>query len=487
MISTDSSLQLIQASVVGKATASSGVMMKRVVRAAVLGILQCILVACGGGGGDDIQPGDPVPRQGALRVLNAIPDAGFIDGYLSGSLVSHISYADASPLAKTIVGRYTMTVLAPTRGGPTDILVNAEPVDLTQQDEVSLLMIGPFASATLLRIDNIEIDFGVDLTQPALFPQPDYQIVHAATDTDAVDVYVTEQNVDINTVSPSATVSFGDVTPLADLDSTVTYRLRVTTAGTKTVLFDSGPYTQAKLIRAMYLLLDSFGPGGETLRVADVLASGLQNFPKQLLVGTMRVANMIPDSGAVDVYLGPTTNPPLFANVPYGTVTGYLQVPPDTVTVNVTAAGSTAVLYQVDITPVGGEARTFYVSGTEATPTSLVSRNVLESLRPITQAAQFAIVAAAPSAGSVDIYLTAAGQPITDVAPILTGALLANNLVAVGTGDYDVTVTRAGSTVALFGPTRVSLDAGNVYDSVIFDSPGGGSPLQFTVAAQALP
>src|SRR5262245_25576789 len=312
-------------------------MMKRVVQAAVLGILQCILVACGGGGSDNIPPTDPIPRQGSLRVVNAIPDGGFIDGYLSGSLFSHVSYADASPLVKTIVGRYTMTVLAPTRGGPTDILVQNEPVNLTQQDEVNLLMIGPFASAQLLRVNNIEIDFGVDLTQPSTFPPPDYQIVHAATVTDTVDVYVTEQNVDINTVNPTATVSFGDVTPLVNLDPTVTYRLRVTTAGTKTVLFDSGPYTQAKLGRAIYLLLDNFGPGCETLRVADVLATGLKSFPKQTLVGTMRVANMIPDSGAVDVYLGPTTNPPLFSNVAYGTVTGYVQVPPNSVTVNVTA------------------------------------------------------------------------------------------------------------------------------------------------------
>jgi hypothetical protein len=237
----------------------------------------------------------------------------------------------------------------------------------------------------------------------------------------------------------------------------------------------------------MYLLLDNFGPGGETLRVGDVLVTGLQNFPKQVLVGTMRFANMIPDSGAVDVYLGPTTNPPLFANVAYGAITGYVQVPPNTVTVNVTAAGSTTVLYHTDITPVGGEARTFYASGLEATPTTLVGTNVLESLRPIAQAAQFEIVQAAPSAGPVDIYLTAAGQPITDAGAILSGSLLANTSVAVGTGDYDLTITRSGSTIALFGPERISLDAGNVYDSVIFDSPGGGSPLQFTVTAQTLP
>lgn len=469
--------------------------MKGFVRTAAVLMLHSTLVACGGGGGgNDAVVGDEPPRQGTIRVVNAMSDAGLIDGYLGSVLFAHVSYSDASVLTKTIVGRYQMTILAPSRGGPTNVLVDHEPVDLTQQDEVNLLLIGPLATNQLLRIDNVEIDFGVDLTRPATFPEPDYQIVHAATvlqtaanATGTVDVYVTEQNVDINTVSPTATVSFGDVTPLVKLDSTVTYRVRVTDVGTKNVLFDSGPYTQAKLIRAMYLLLDNFGPGGETLRVADVVPSGSVNFPKQNLVATLRFANMIPDSDAVDVYLGATTNPPLFSNVAYGGVTGYVQVPPATATVNVTAPGSSTILYHADITPIGGQARTFYVSGTEATPASLTSANVLESLRPITETAQFSFVGAAPSAGTVDVYLTAAGQPITDVSPIVRAALLGNASVEVGAGDYDVTITRAGTLVELFGPERVTLDAENVYDAVLLDAAGGGNPLQLTVTPQALP
>lgn len=453
-----------------------------------LAFLLSVLAGCGGGDARDVIPGDTPPRQGAIRVVNVISDTSTVTGFLNGGVFANPSYGEASILAKTIVGRYLMSILAPTPAGTTETLVQQESIELSQEDEVSLLMLGSLANSTLVRIDNVEIDFGIDFSQPATFPQPDYQIVHGSESTGPVDVYVTEQSVDLATVSPSATVSFGNVTPLVKLDSAVTYRLRVTPIGSKTVSFDSGPYTQGPLSRSIYLLLDNFGPGGEALRVANVTAAGVLNFPQQTLVGTFRFANLIPDSGAVDVYLGATTGVPTFPNVVYGATTAYVQIPPATVTVNITPAGDPAtVILHADITPIGGQARTFYVSGLESNST-VNAAFVLESLRPIATAGQFGIVVAAPSAARVDVYLTSAGQPISDVAALMSGAgLLANASVIRSAGEYDLTVTNAGTSIELLGPIRMTLDAGSVYDASIFDAPGGGNPLQFEVTQQVLP
>ena len=56
-----------------------------------------------------------------------------------------------------------------------------------------------------------------------------------------------------------------------------------------------------------------------------------------------------------------------------------------------------------------------------------------------------------------------------------------------GPGDYDLTVTRTGTVTQLAGPMRVSFDAGNVYDAVLYDTAGGGAPLQFDNVQQTLP
>lgn len=303
-----------------------------------------------------------------------------------------------------------------------------------------------------------------------------------------VDVYVTEASVPLGAVAPTATLSFGEVTPIEVLDPLEMHRVRVTPVGGAAVLFDSGAFSQTALQRSIYLILDHFGPGGEAFRVADLNPAGVQNFPEQTLVATLRFANLIPDVPAVDVYLGPAVGAPTFEDVAYGTTSAYLAVAPVLTTVNVTPANDPAtILYTVGFTPTSGQARTMYTSGLASTMTVTASV-LLESLRPITGSAQFSVVNAAPSAGTVDIYLTAPGQPISDTAPILRGGtLMSSTSITVGGADYDLTVTRTGTSTELIGPVRMTLAAANVYDALLFDAAGGGAPLQFAVATQALP
>lgn len=69
--------------------------------------------------------------------------------------------------------------------------------------------------------------------------------LNAAGNTDNIDVYVTAPNADINTMAPTfANVAFGAAVPASGQDSLEieggTYQIRITTAGTKTVIFNSG-------------------------------------------------------------------------------------------------------------------------------------------------------------------------------------------------------------------------------------------------------
>jgi hypothetical protein len=112
---------------------------------------------------------------------------------------------------------------------------------------------------------------------------------------------------------------------------------------------------------------------------------------------------------------------------------------------------------------------------------------ILESLRSITGQAQFRFVAAAPSAGAVDVYLVTPGQPINDAAPILAnGALLSTSSTALTPGSYDMFITRSGTTIDLLGPERISVDAGAVYSAVLRDTAVGG-PLTAQVTQEVLP
>jgi len=457
---------------------------------ALMSMLLGALSGCGAGGESDVVP--PVlPREGNLRVVNAMPDAGAMSSFLSTTPIARREYGEASALAPFLVGQYVINILLTPPNDESTSLVNNEPVNLSDPDEFSFVMIGPTATSQLVRIDNRSIIFGVDLNKPAEFPLPDYQILHAATGVASVDVYVTENAADLATETPTATLNFGNVTPLRKLDPANTYQVRVTLPGSKTVLFDSGAFSAPRLKRSIYLVLDNFGPGGETVRVADVTAIGAEDFPNQTLTSKLRVENLIPDAPTVDVDLVPTTGAPVvFPDVQYGNTTTqfkYVTVPNGTYTVNIVKRAvppdtTDTLVATGPLTIVGGQAQSLYMSRLNAAAEARFIA-VVESLRSISGQAQLRFVAGAPSAGAIDVYVAAAGQPISDVRPILAnGALLDTTAVNLTPGSYDVIVTRSGSsTVQLFGPERISVGAGTVYNTVLLDAPAGSSTLQLQV------
>ena len=460
-------------------------------RSLVVAATLTLLAGCGGSS-ENGGPKPPLPRQGNVRVVNVIPDSGSMSAFLSSSLFSVNQYGDSTDLRAELVGQYVMNIALTPPDDVNTILVSNQPLNLTDPDDVSFFLVGPTSGPSLVLIHNIDIAYGVNTSNPSSFPPPDFQVLHAAaTSVGAADVYVTDVNTDINTVAPTATLNFGEFSPLVQLDPAVTYHVRVTAAGTKTpVLFDSGSFTQAKLQRSVYMLMDNYGSSGVALRVANITATATTDFANETLVGTMRATNDIPDTPLIDVYVGDTTGTPIFTNVAYGTTTPYLPVANGTATVNVTPAGTPGTVVATrSLTFVGGQARGMYASGLAlaATPTGALDAFV-ESQRAITGQSQLRFVNAAPSAGSIDVYLLVPGQNVGDVSPILTGgALLSSTALNLTPGSYDVAVTRTATTVQLFGPDRIVVADGGVYSAVLMDTAGGGPPLSLQVTQETLP
>jgi len=460
-------------------------------RSLVVAATLTLLLGCGASS-ENGGPKPPLPRQGNIRVVNVIPDSGSMSSFLSNAAFSVNQYGESTDLRGELVGQYVMNILLTPPDNVNTVLVANEPVNLIDPDDVSFFLVGPTSNPTEVRINNVDIAYGVNTANPASFPPPDYQVLHAAaTSVAAADIYVTDVNTDINTVAPTATLNFGEFSSLVQLDPTVTYRLQVTAAGTKApVLFDSGGFTQAKMQRSVYMLMDNYGSSGVSLRVANITATAATDFANETLVGTMRATNDIPDTPLVDVYVGATTGTPLFTNVAYGTTTPYLPVANGTATVNVTPAGAPAtVVATQSLTFVGGQARSMYATGLAlaATPTGTLTAYI-DSQRAITGQAQLRVIDAAPSAGTIDVYLLVPGQNVGDVSPVLTGGtLLSTTALNLTPGSYDIAVTRTATTVQLFGPDRVVVADGGVYTAVLMDAAGGGPPLSLQVTQETLP
>ena len=93
-----------------------------------------------------------------------------------------------------------------------------------------------------------------------------------------------------------------------------------------------------------------------------------------------------------------------------------------------------------------------------------------------------------PTAQDVDIYVAAPGTDINTIDPAFaTVAFKASTgYVNLAEGDYEVTVTPAGTKTAAIGPAPFTFANGDVFTVVARDESGGGTPLNVIVTADAL-
>lgn len=467
-------------------------------------LMACLVTLAGCGvkesdGGGSTSAGTGV-RQGSIRFVNAIDDAPTISAVLRSvqsdaeAVFGDSAYGEATALTGTDVGEYEMDLVYLTPSDDKVTLVAGETIDLTQYDEVSLFLVGDLNNYQLLRTDNVAISKDVDTSDSTTWPDPQIQIVDASQTAGRVDVYVISNKAPLVTSAPTATVDFAAVTPLASIDPSITYRVVVTPEGSKSVLFDSGDISFARITRTVLMLIDQFEPESTVVRVVQVSASGSSAFADQDLGASVRFSNLVSDVAAVDVFFGDTAGTPVFANIPFGVTTSYLKLDSNTVdfpysaNLNVTPVGvQNRFVFQGPITLQSGQANTLYVAGDTSNADIDVKSDLLtDTLRSIASEVQLRIVNGAASAGTVDAYLLPPGQPTVDASPALDdAALLGSSVTSRDPGLYDLTVTDSNGELAVFGPERLDLQLGGIYTATIIESPGGGPPIRIQLDHEA--
>ena len=220
------------------------------------------------------------------------------------------------------------------------------------------------------------------------------------------------------------------------------------------------------------------------LVAAGILTLSLAGVATAADTAMVRVLHASPDAPAVDVYLDDTIVGAL-TNVPFGTISGYLEIPAGDHNVKVYATGSTTdPVIDADLSLTTGAKYT--IAATDAVA-SITAQVLPDQPSPDCNGASVRVVHFSADAPAVDIA-TAGSDPADAVVKNLEYPN-ASGYAALPAGSYDLEVRLAGTTTVALALPDVAVEACNAYSVFAIGSaatpPVGDNALQVVVAVDA--
>jgi hypothetical protein len=401
-----------------------------------------------------IPQNDPDAGIAMLRAVHASPDAPAVDVYAEGILVplfSALAYGDASLYAEIPVGVYNLQLRASPSTEADPIAFETGPVAITADQKITAVASGFLASmdeADKFRILPLVEEFGTP--QSALV-----RVVHVGPDAPSVDL----------DVGDDGTVDYSDLARFADtgaegisLPSGEALQIGIKVAGGDRVT----AFTTPALPDGEEIFVIATGTLTSPARADDgfsllaVASTGSLGFIKQNPV--VYALHGSPDAPAVDIYAGESL---LVENIAFGELSGTVQVPPGTYTLDFyvtgTGTGSPTASFDTPDLMAGGAylavaAGELAPEGTEEAFTLLAFEEMFLS----TETARVRAIHASGDAPAVDIGTVAADTIDTVLFQNLAWSESSDGMgLEAPVGDLTIGVAATGSTtpVATFDIT----------------------------------
>ena len=402
-------------------------------------VFAILLAACSssGGGGSGTN----------IRVVNVVPDAAAINVTVGDTaLVTNLAFQGLTLYTSVDSGNQEFKVSA--NGGQSNAIDTT--LNLNSSANYTYVVFNPVTITTALLI----VDSGIAQPASGTFA---FRVINCASGIGAVDVYLTPPGTDINSTSPTtANVTLGSVGAILTPNAG-TLELRITSAGTKDVIFDTPAqnfvsqseyqivvYTvgSARLVQVAFLNIDDTGTGqieNNLLAEYKVVNASQVGSPLNVLVdGNLQLSN-----------------------IPYAGVSNYV----------VANAGSRSFTVQAQSTP-GSNLLTLVDTLNPATDTSIVLNGTAgalvgtvlndNNLPPAAARARVRFVNSSPDLGPVDVYVNFSKQ-VSNLATNTASSYIEVTADSVVGTSYEFDFNIAGTTTPVLKLPNTTIIAAHTY------------------------
>ncbi|KFZ27962.1 hypothetical protein IDAT_11865 [Pseudidiomarina atlantica] len=465
--------------------------MNGITKFSIPAIAVLMLAACGSDNDDPVvvvepPPPPPPPASTYVRVHHAVADAPDVNVLVNGNAaLEGVPFGASSEVLELEEASYSIQVDGILPDGSTATVIGPADVDLGGDMRYEVFAVGKVSDGSIQPLIFAN-DFSAVTAGNARV-----EVVHAAPDAPAVDIFVTAPGADLSAEAAVTTLAFLDNSGQVEVPAGE-YQIRVTVAGEPaSVVYDSGAVTLpdgADLVVAA-VANTMTGASPIALQIAD--GSGATVLPDVNAGADIRVVHASADAPAVDVTVNNAASPAI-ADLAFLDATGFINLPAADYLIDVAAAGGDpVVLDDVPLALSTSDKLSVYAVGALGDG-SLTLAAVTDMQRRVSTEAQIQLVHASPSAGDVDIYVTATddiseAQPAFSAVPFNPEALASTGYVSLLPGDYVVTVTLAGTKTAAIGPIPLTLEGGGIYTAAAVDMTGGGLPPQLILLDDLAP
>jgi hypothetical protein len=450
----------------------------------VLTVFAAIALA-GCGGNDYSYPGYPTPPPGTyanLQFVNASRDAPPIDVLIDGTTwIRRLDYAEGTGEQSIAPGPHTIVVQIETPGAPTTV-IGPTTLDAAASMDYLVAVEGDFGSIQQPGLTAVILPH-----QLAVVPAQSVRVqVLNTLNYGPVVVYVTAPGADLSSSTPLGTAAYqGSVGP-TEVPAGA-WEIRLTQSVGASPFYDSGPITvQAGTDLVISLVANPLPPCPLGAPCANLppIASAVDALGNNTYLpstdtnsdGFIRFVDDSPDAPALGVTTNGNPMTPLVAPIAYEDFAEYVALMSG---VNVLAVAPATNLSNVlasrAIAAGPYSLHTLYALGPLAQLSVLVTHD--DHRRYATQA-RLRFIQGSAAANLVDVYLTATGTGIVNAMPTYAAVPFTadTGLVSYSQGNYDLTVTAAGSKTPIIGPISTWLENAEISTLVMRDAPGGGPP-----------